>query len=53
MRSESEQEQTNNRYGTFTYLSLADFEAEITALRAQQTDHDTGPPMPSQLVPAT
>ena len=38
-----------------SFESLADFEAEITALRAsqQQNDHDTGPPMPSQLVPAT
>ena len=37
-----------------SFESLADFEAEITALRVQQqNDHDTGPPMPSQLVPAT
>ncbi|MGH7560269.1 MAG: carboxypeptidase regulatory-like domain-containing protein [Gemmatimonadales bacterium] len=27
VRSEAEQDQTQNRYGTFTYLSLADFEA--------------------------
>jgi transcriptional repressor NrdR len=34
------------------FESLADFEAEITALRgAQQNDHDTGPPAP-RLVPA-
>jgi len=41
-----------------SFESLADFEAEISALRAvkagaQQNDHDTGPPMPSQLVPAS
>ena len=35
------------------FESLADFEAEITALRTQQNDHDTGPPMSSQLVPAS
>jgi transcriptional repressor NrdR len=41
-----------------SFDSLADFEAEITALRAQQPapsddGHATGPPMPSQLVPTT
>jgi transcriptional repressor NrdR len=41
-----------------SFESLADFEAEIGALRAQLAQfpvdgHDTGPPMPSQLVPTT
>jgi transcriptional repressor NrdR len=34
-----------------SFESLADFEAEITALRAQQ-EHDTAPPRPPALVPA-
>jgi len=34
------------------FESLADFEAEITALRTSTAEADPGPPMPSQLVPA-
>ena len=33
-----------------SFESLADFEAEITALRASLADDGTGPPAPSQLV---
>lgn len=36
-----------------SFESLADFEAEITALRASMADEDTGPPLFSQLVPAS
>ena len=36
-----------------SFESLADFEAEITALRTSTAEADPGPPMPSQLVPAS